>query len=387
MEEIKILNKPNFTITILGDFYLNKDIDVNRFLSTNGKALNFLISRSDFSLLNLEAPILDKNSQRVKKTGPNLKLNYFTADLLLKLGIHGVTLANNHISDYGFEGLNETLNWLEANNLSYVGAGLTTNQILKPLSIRTVVGNIAILNFSENEWSTLEFEKGIGANPISFTENYYAIQEAKKENKFVLVITHAGHEYFNLPSPRMKKLFRFYIDIGADAIVNHHPHVISGFEIYKNKPIYYSVGNFLFDRNSEMNKDENIGMGVNLTFSENQITNHHVVFRQKPSKDVFVILRDHELESIENKIKYLNNNIACDKKLGNEFNKYVFSKKRQYLLYLDPISNRPLNLLRKISLFPYLHSSKRKRLLLNILRCESHLNLMQRVLEDEFSNS
>src|SRR5690606_37654546 len=77
-----------------------------------------------------------------------------------------------------------------------------------------------------------------------------SIQEAKSQSDFVLVIVHGGHEYYNLPSLRMQKQYRFYIDNGADLVVGHHSHCISGMETYKNKKIYYSLGNFLFTKPS-----------------------------------------------------------------------------------------------------------------------------------------
>src|SRR6185369_4870371 len=67
----------------------------------------------------------------------------------------------------------------------------------------------------------------------------------------VIVIIHGGHEYYHLPSPRMVKQYRFYAENGADAIIGHHTHCTSGYEVYKNVPIFYSLANFLFTLNSK----------------------------------------------------------------------------------------------------------------------------------------
>ena len=106
---------------------------------------------------------------------------------------------------------------------------------------------IAIINFCENEWSIAE-EDSAGANPMDFIDNANQIREAKAVHDKVIV--HGGHEYYNLPSPRMQKQFRFYADQGADIVIGHHTHCISGNEVYNGVPIYYSLGNFLFTKNN-----------------------------------------------------------------------------------------------------------------------------------------
>src|SRR5690606_34911013 len=110
-------------------------------------------------------------------------------------------------------------------------------------------GKIAIINIAENEWASAT-DTSAGANGMDLIDDVKSIQEAKSQSDFVLVIVHGGHEYYNLPSLRMQKQYRFYIDNGADLVVGHHSHCISGMETYKNKKIYYSLGNFLFTKPS-----------------------------------------------------------------------------------------------------------------------------------------
>ena len=91
---------------------------------------------------------------------------------------------------------------------------------------------IAILNFCENEWSIAE-DDSPGANPMDIIDNTNHIREAKASHDKVIVIVHGGHEYYNLPSPRMQKQYRFYADQDADIVVGHNTHCISGSEMYK----------------------------------------------------------------------------------------------------------------------------------------------------------
>ena len=110
--------------------------------------------------------------------------------------------------------------------------------------------NIFIFNFCENEWSIAESDNP-GANPMDIIDNANQIKYARELADYVIVIVHGGHEYYNLPSPRMQKQYRFYADQGADIVVGHHTHCISGNEVYKGVPIYYSLGNFIFTKNKK----------------------------------------------------------------------------------------------------------------------------------------
>lgn len=121
----------------------------------------------------------------------------------------------------------------------------------KHLTIDKVGIKIAIINFFENEWSIAK-EEFPGANPMNLIDNSFQIREAKASHDKVIVTVHGGHKYNNLPSPRMQKQYRFYADHSADFVVGHHTHCISSDEVYNGVPIYYSLGNFLFTKKTQM---------------------------------------------------------------------------------------------------------------------------------------
>src|SRR5690606_37754227 len=156
---------------------------------------------------------------------------------------------NNHILDYNERGVFDTLAFCAENNIATVGAGKDKWNAREPYFLESRRGRIAILNIAENEWAS-STNSSAGANGMDLLNNIKQIQEAKAVRQFVFVIVHGGHEYFNLPSPRMKEQYRFYIENGADLVVGHHTHCISGFELYRGRPIYYSLGNFLFTKPS-----------------------------------------------------------------------------------------------------------------------------------------
>lgn len=80
-----------------------------------------------------------------------------------------------------------------------------------------------------------------GANPLNPIQQYYKTKEARHNADYVLVIVHGGHEHYQLPSPRMVEIYQFFIDAGADAVVNHHQHCFSGYEVFNDRPIFYGL--------------------------------------------------------------------------------------------------------------------------------------------------
>src|SRR5690606_5760342 len=219
------------------------DLVVTRSFNTNciSQELKDIFLSTDYNIVNLEAPITESGT-RILKTGPHLKGHLeSTIELLSTLQIDLVTLANNHILDYDEKGVLDTLAICKDHGFSTVGAGKNKNEAASIFYLDSQEGEIAIINIAENEWASAT-EKSAGANGMDLIDNAKHIQEAKGKSDHVIVIVHGGHEYYNLPSPRMQKQYRFYIDNGADIVIGHHTHCVNGDEEYKGKQIYYSLG-------------------------------------------------------------------------------------------------------------------------------------------------
>ena len=206
--------------------------------------LQELIKNADLTITNLECPLTD-SVEVIQKTGPCLKALPKQAEYLKQHGFDLVTLANNHIMDYRDQGLKDTIDALKANEIEFVGAGKADKEI-DVIYRKKGDLHVAILNFCENEWSTQEKE-GYKANGFSEIEAFYSIKRAKANADHVMVIHHGGHEMYNLPSPGLKKTLRYLVDCGANVVINHHTHCISGHERYRETPIFYSLGNFVFE--------------------------------------------------------------------------------------------------------------------------------------------
>lgn len=343
--------------------------------------LKSLFEKADYSFVNLESPVFDKTLPPINKTGPNLSGKKKSLLLLEKIGASHVTLANNHIMDYGREGLEETLETLDESGIKHVGAGLSRNIAEKTLYERIGDETLAIINIAENEWATTTSDYSPGCHSLNEIENYYKILEAKRSADYVVVISHGGHEMYQLPSPRMKKLFRFFIDAGADAVINHHPHCISGYETYKNKPIYYSTGNFLFDKGESKKTIWNEGILVELNLSKGHVKHEYHSFFQSTEGENFRFHTKEEVSRLNNELHRLSHIINDDKALEKSFQSYCKDKERQYKSYIEPHRNRYLLFLQNRKIIGSFLSNRKRRLLLNLIRCEAHRDVLIETLK------
>lgn len=190
----------------------------------------------------------------ITKIGPCVKQKSDALDNLQEIGINLTTLANNHIFDYGLMGLQDTIDALQKKGISYLGAGTSYEKIYKEYIFIKGHCQIAFLNWAENGFGCAIEEGNAGYAWIMNMENFAKIREMKQQYDKVIILTHCGLEEEVMPLPEWKKLFHAFIDAGADVIINAHPHIVQGWETYKGGLIYYSLGNFIWNRkNSDTN--------------------------------------------------------------------------------------------------------------------------------------
>ena len=336
------------------------------------------IQKADISITNLESPLIDDGIP-IPKTGPNLKSSIESVEALKFAGFDMVTLANNHMMDYGAEGLYSTISTCENNGIRCIGAGRNFIEASKICYFERKGKTIAFINCCENEWSTT-VDANPGCNPLNEVNIYYQIQEAKANADFVILIIHGGHETYELPSPRMKKLYRWFIDLGADAVIGHHTHCYSGSEVYKNKPIIYSLGNFIFYKKTP-NPSWNIGVFSILSLTNDGVKIKLYPFEQFNSKMGLCLLAPDET----NRWKQINKDkteiINNDTKLTEMFEAFCSKNERLYRSYIEPNSNKYI-LAAKNRGWLKRHISGNKALLyLNIIGNESHRDLLLQLLK------
>jgi hypothetical protein len=333
-----------------------------------------VIKQSDIAVTNLECPLTSDISKN-EKSGPNLKASEKAIEALKFAGFNLVTLANNHIMDYGESGLNSTITKCQEAGVDYVGIGSNDQNARMPV-YRLINGvTIAFINFCENEWSTAK-DNYPGANSLNPVLNYYDITEAKNKADHVIVIVHGGHEDYSLPSPRMKQTYRFFIDAGASVVIGHHTHSFSGYEVYKGSPIFYSLGNFIFDWNGRINSRWNRGFAVQFKIDHKNISYELIPFIQGDKHPGVRLLDESENTLFRNEIFTLNSQISNDEVMSRKFNDLIKARKRNYLSIFEPITNRFFLSLYHRGFLPSFLSARKKKDMLNLIRCESHRDLL-----------
>ena len=221
-----------------------------------------LFNSLDYRICNFEGPIVSSNAKKIKKSGPHVCNDLCSIDFLKSLNFNYAALANNHILDYGKESLEYTLNKLEQNNIKTFGAGLTFNDAYNPLIIENANEKICIINACQAEFGVLKEDKSKSNHTGYAWINSPLIKELLKENiktcNKVILFIHAGMENQIIPLPEWKQVYHEFADIinGKGIIVATHPHIVQGYEIYNETPIYYSLGNFAFYKEEQNNNLE-----------------------------------------------------------------------------------------------------------------------------------
>ncbi|GAB6145173.1 CapA family protein [Desulfocicer niacini] len=210
-----------------------------------------LLCGADLSIVNLEAPLSD-TGQPVWKSGAVFKGETKHVEGLSCVPFDVVTLANNHMFDFGQAAFQETLDVLDKNQIRHLGAGNSLEEAKKPL-ILTVKGlTIALVNFSEGEDLTGAdtAKPGVMGWDLSLMEE--TIKGLKGSVDFIITISHCGVEYIPFPPPYVTNAFKQMADAGADVVIGHHPHVPQGISVYNGVPLCYSLGNFVFYQDTRL---------------------------------------------------------------------------------------------------------------------------------------
>ena len=214
----------------------------------NAGAVREYLSSADLTLANFENPVIRGSVYHPDATT-------FTGDLRLmpildQAGIDGVTLGNNHILDAGTTGLDETMAHLDDAGIAHAGAGMDLAEARQPMIFDvggTKVGVLSYMGVPNYEWAYAT-KTAPGTAPLLQKMMEQDVKSLREEVDLVVVSPHWGIEYMATPEPEQVDFAHAAIDAGADIFIGGHAHWPKGVEMYKGKPIYYGVGNFLLDQ-------------------------------------------------------------------------------------------------------------------------------------------
>jgi len=285
------------TLTAVGDIMLGGNVEA--LIKQHGPGYPFqcvgdILKNSDIAFANLESPLTNESNKAIwdytkildhpieingRPIGSSIycKASPHCVNALSLAGINIVSIANNHIMDYGLNGLSDTITELSKKNISSIGAGKNIAEAKKPVIIEKNGLKIGFLAYCD---VYIASKKRAGTAPLKLAVQ--DIKSLKSEVDIIVVSVHQGQDISDYPRKSEVYSMHRLINAGAQIVLRHHPHVIQGIEKYKGGVIAYSLGNFICDYTidplwSELNKSR-FGMIFRCTCSKKGIDSFDVTF-------------------------------------------------------------------------------------------------------------
>jgi poly-gamma-glutamate synthesis protein (capsule biosynthesis protein) len=207
-----------------------------------------LFRTDDISMVNHECAITTRGTKVPKPYNFRMRPDY--VEVLPQAGIDLVNLANNHIYDYGEEGLFDTISYLDSIGVLHVGAGRDQAEARKPVVLHLKGRSVGFLGYYGGGEAPAAQGTKPGVAPRNTDVIAADIRALRRDSvDYVVVTLHWGTEKAEYPDAAQQAFAHGVIDAGADAVIGHHPHVLQGIERYKKGVIVYSLGNFVFGGN------------------------------------------------------------------------------------------------------------------------------------------
>lgn len=332
-----------------------------------GAELTELLKKSALNIINLEGPITLANKKINKDGAPNIKQNPSIINTLVKMKPLLLSGANNHILDYGIDGVRDTICILDENNINHNGFGTNVNEICENKIFDIAGKKVGIYSCTENEFSTI-YENGAGARAF---DDYITYNDLRKMNDmcdYLIVLYHGGRENYRYPSPKLKIRCERFIDCGADIVICQHSHCIGAKEEYKNGTIVYGQGNTIFDLG---NREEwSTSLWIKIIFG------NKIMIEYIPLKKYKTTVRCSYIDNIIEDFLTRSQELEDDELIKQKWIKFIEGQrqvlylrgtlgiKNRFILKLDRILGYKLtNLL--------LRNECKRNTLLNYIRCES----------------
>lgn len=234
------------------------------------EVLDYLHS-AEHVVANVEGPLIDAETNKTTTGTVQLMhtMNPKATKVLSKMHADIWNLCNNHIMDAGASGVKATLDEAAALGVKTVGAGMNLEQACRPLYFEEA-GGIGIFSVGYRRGCKPAGEDMAGCllwNEMELIEKN--IKEIKKTCRWCVIVSHGGEEFTSLPTPYTRDRYLKFLELGADIVVGHHPHVPMNYETVGDKIIFYSLGNFIFDtdyQRAQFNTEK--GILVKLDFTE-----------------------------------------------------------------------------------------------------------------------
>lgn len=251
----------------------------------NAGAVRDLLTGADLTIANFENPAPDKPTWHPRGTVFHANPAHLSG--LVNAGIDWVSLANNHIGDAGRNGILQTMRNLDAAGIAHGGVGRNVSEARTPSILEAGGVTIAILAYDAIAAVYHAGPEKIGSAPLSRGAVTADVRKAREAGAdVVIVFPHWGVEYRATPSKSQRDIAHAAIDAGADMVIGNHAHWAAAVEVYEGKPIWYALGNFVFDQTWSEHTME--GVLLELTFSGGELVQidmrpHLILDRAQPN--------------------------------------------------------------------------------------------------------
>lgn len=297
-----------FTGDIGFDKYMDKKWRDQELLS--GEVKDFLGS-GEHLVVNVEGPL--SNVDKINKANGVASLLHSmdpeVTDFLNSIGADVWNICNNHIMDAGADGMKDTLSEAKRSQVQTLGAGMNIDEAAKPV-IFYEAGGIGLIGVGYQRACRKADETTPGCLSWSDMDRIQsAIDEVKKTCRWCVIVAHGGEEFTALPSRYTRDRYIEYLNMGADVVVGHHPHVPMNYETFPGKAIFYSLGNFIFDTDYQRSQhNTEYGILMRLAFTPEEFSfvpfgikidrkTEHIVKHELPK--IFVDVQQDEYDLLE----------------------------------------------------------------------------------------
>jgi len=311
-------NKSMVTLKAIGDIAFFRSIA----LKARDYGDNFIfdkvrdyLNNDDLLFGNFEFPFSNDANPHFLHSYHGYRANLSVLPALSKVNFDILNLANNHIMDWGLEGMMTTKNALESLGIKTIGVGINLKEARKPVVIEKKGVKFGFLGYVKaGDWTVTDTTSGTAKIDINLIRE--DINYLKRKVDHIIVSLHWGTEFSDYPYPGDVKMAHKIIDIGARIILGHHPHVLQGYEKYGNGLIFYSLGNFVYDPYSERvfvkaSINERLeSIIAEIKFSKDDIVSFTIMPIKINNRLQPVILSCNEKERLLKRIQFLSEDIA-----------------------------------------------------------------------------
>lgn len=253
-------------------FYFFGDLMLDRHVGERlaGQKVSYLLSSfdgagrfwsgADLVGANLEGAVTDGGEHYAPVNAYDFAFSPERIGELKDYGFNYFNSANNHFADQGAKGVAETRKNLDALGFYHSGSPDAVIDEYSRQDVKISGRSVALIGLS------------MVYKNFDLAAAEELVKSAKAQNELVIVNIHWGTEYEHQYNKHQQAIGRALVDSGADAIIGHHPHVVQGMEIYQGKPIFYSLGNFIFDQYFSADTQEGLSVGLNFGQATTTIT-------------------------------------------------------------------------------------------------------------------